>query len=610
MIAEEAVPGLFREFQGVGSEEGNDMLQETEKYLKNIYSQFGEDGLIEEIFRRIGTTNKWCFEVGAADGKWMSNSRKLIDDGWSAVLIERDDARYAKLLESFGTNPSVRLCKQEVGDKGLASLDSILQGRDFPEQADLGIIDIDGQDYYVWLAMMKYKPRVMVVEYDPRVAVDFIPERNGAGQAGRDAIISVGSAKGYDPVCLTPVNVIFVDRRWSKTIESSPEPTTLKSSLKLNIGGGTTQIPGFENVDRKQGKEAFPLGYQDNSVAEVRASHVLEHFGVYEIDAVLADWIRVLEPGGTIKIAVPDFDKAIALRLSDPKWHLYIMGGQTDANDFHKTIFSEKSLRTYMERAGLIDIKPWETDGLDTSCHPVSLNLMGTKASATPKQGQMQDIKIKAIVSVPRIGWNSFWHCAGQALSPFGIQLQQFTGVFWGQCMQRAFEEAVEQGVDWVMTLDYDSMFTKDHVSRMLHHLGTRPEIDAIAALQCRRGSLFPLMTSGNEKEREIDGGPIKVTTAHFGLTLLRVDALKNIPKPWFKSEPDKNGGWGDDRLDDDIWFWHQWRLAGKTIYVAPDVRIGHIEEMVSTYDERMQPSHMYVKDWRKMVGLEKKTAA
>jgi hypothetical protein len=38
---------------------------------------------LAEIFRRIGTTNKQCFEVGAADGKWFSNSRKLIDEGWS-----------------------------------------------------------------------------------------------------------------------------------------------------------------------------------------------------------------------------------------------------------------------------------------------------------------------------------------------------------------------------------------------------------------------------------------------------------------------------------------------------------------------------------------------
>ena len=42
-------------------------LQSVE--LKNIYSQHGEDGLIEAIFERIRTENQWAFECGAADGR-------------------------------------------------------------------------------------------------------------------------------------------------------------------------------------------------------------------------------------------------------------------------------------------------------------------------------------------------------------------------------------------------------------------------------------------------------------------------------------------------------------------------------------------------------------
>jgi len=220
---------------------------------------------------------------------------------------------------------------------------------------------------------------------------------------------------------------------------------------------------------------------------------------------------------------------------------------------------------------------------------------------------KMQDMKVAAILSRPRFGLNDFWDSATAALRPFGIPLRSFKGVFWGQCMQRAFNECCEQGIDWILTLDYDSLITAENISTLFWRLGDRPDIDAIAALQCRRGQPFPLLTQGGNTAIELDGQPIKVTTSHFGLTVLRVDSLRKCKKPWFFGQPDKDGEWGNDRLDDDIWFWHQWRLAGNTIYVAPDCSIGHMEEMVAEFGPDFQPRHVYVRDWRKAAGLDSK---
>ena len=72
--------------------------------------------------------------------------------------------------------------------------------------------------------------------------------------------------------------------------------------MKLNIGAGTVEIEGFTPVDRRVGLEAYPLTYADGSVCEIRASHILEHFSEAEVPKVLADWVRVLEPGGRIII--------------------------------------------------------------------------------------------------------------------------------------------------------------------------------------------------------------------------------------------------------------------------------------------------------------------
>jgi hypothetical protein len=128
---------------------------------------------------------------------------------------------------------------------------------------------------------------------------------------------------------------------------------------------------------------------------------------------------------------------------------------------------------------------------------------------------------------------------------------------------------------------------------------GNNTGIDALAALQVRRNGENPLMTCGKSTGIQTDFTPILVTTAHFGLTLIRTSDLRDVAKPWFKSEPDEQGEWGSDRMDDDIWFWHQWRASGKNIYVDPKVRIGHVEETVSYFGEDLTARRTSVPQWR-----------
>jgi len=374
------------------------------------------------------------------------------------------------------------------------------------------------------------------------------------------------------------------------------------SDIKLNIGAGETVIPGWTAIDRKFGTEAFPLHYPDNSVSEIRCSHMLEHLSFGDVLDALREWNRVLKPGGRLRLSVPDFDKVVASKDTDPTWPYVLFGGQQDGDDFHKSVYDEPRLTAYLKNAGLTSIQRWESPNTDTAAHPMSLNLEGYK----PAEGvSTEQIKMRAVCSIPRIGWNDSWQTIVDSLRPFGIPYETFNGVFWGQCMQRAFENALKDGIDWLLTLDYDSLILPEHVDRLIGHMGENPHVDAVAAFQMRRGQDFPLMTCGKNKEAGVDDGLIKVTTAHFGLTLFRVEALKDIPKPWFWAKPDTNGEWSDDRLDDDIWFWHQFRLAGRQAYVAPDVRIGHLELMVSDFDDDFKPRHMHISEWRRRFRKE-----
>jgi predicted SAM-dependent methyltransferase len=370
----------------------------------------------------------------------------------------------------------------------------------------------------------------------------------------------------------------------------------MSDPIRLNIGAGDTVIEGFTAIDRKFGTEAYPLSYATDSVEEIRCVHMLEHLSYREVPEALKEWHRVLKPGGVLRVSVPDAIKVAGLSQSDPNWRFYMMGGQTDENDFHKSCFDEDFLASYLEQGGFENVKRWTSKNTDLAASDFSLNLEGRKPIPDGQEAEV-DIKIRAVIGMPRIGWNDSWQSIQDAMHPLGIPIETHQGCFWGQNIQKAMNRAVRDGIDWLITLDYDSMILPMHVNRLLQILGSYPEIDAIAALQMRRGAETPLFSTG-KTSADIDGSPIKVNTAHFGLTVLRVECLKNMPKPWLIDIPDKNGDFDGDHTDADITFWLKWKEAGHTVYVAPDVKIGHLELLVSEFDEECQPRHFHVAQW------------
>jgi hypothetical protein len=374
------------------------------------------------------------------------------------------------------------------------------------------------------------------------------------------------------------------------------------TEIKLNIGAGSTVIEGFTPIDRKLGSEAFPLPYADGSVDEIRASHILEHFTFGDASKAMEEWSRVLKPGGRIRISVPDVDKV--LKDETPNRLFYLMGGQMHADDIHKSAYDRNRLTALMQQNGLRQIKDWYSPNTDSAALPISLNLEGVKAPVEEpvKKKNSTTIRLGAYLTLPRYEAVASRSLIEQALRALKIELTTSQGVFWGQCMQRMFDKAVNDGIDWILSLDSDSLFTPEQLSLLMDTLASNPHIDALAALQCRRGSPYPLLTTGTGEDGqvvEVSNQPMKVTTAHFGLTLIRVDSLRKTPKPWFFAQPSDDGNWDDSRMDDDIWFWHQWRLAGNTLYVAPSVSIGHLEETVVQFNDKMEPEHMYVHQWR-----------
>jgi hypothetical protein len=212
-----------------------------------------------------------------------------------------------------------------------------------------------------------------------------------------------------------------------------------------------------------------------------------------------------------------------------------------------------------------------------------------------------KEVKICAFMTAPR--YESTWarNLIEIALQRCKIPLFVSQGVFYGQCMQMMFEQAIDQGCEVGITVDFDSIFTDKHVNRLVSAIAFNDHIDAICAMQARRGAGTPLCTVKGQTETTTDGSPFQVTTAHFGLTAIKMDRLKSLPRPWFWSQPDAHGNWSEDKIDDDIWFWKQWMESGRTIYMDPGCRIGHMEEMVTQFEEvdgQYKAIHYYQKDW------------
>jgi hypothetical protein len=193
-----------------------------EERAYNTYSQFGEDGIIEAVFERIGIANNWCVECGASDGIFFSNTRQLIVNGWRAVLIESDKAAFRRLTENCAAFGGRVHCLCETVD-AKNRLEPILAGCGAPADIDLAVIDVDGQDYYLFNSLLRYRPRVVIVEYDPHADSDFIPDLGGAGQAGLSALHRLAFGKFYTPVYQNFCNAVFVRQPLCRLLSSDSD---------------------------------------------------------------------------------------------------------------------------------------------------------------------------------------------------------------------------------------------------------------------------------------------------------------------------------------------------------------------------------------------------
>lgn len=141
------------------------------KFGYRVYSQSDEDGILREIFRRIGERSRVFIEIGAGDGL-ENNTLFLLMQGWRGLWIEASARKISAAKAKVGTIfPEDRLRIQQLF-VNRDNIDAAL-GRTAPApEVDLLSIDIDGNDYHVLNAVRSISPRVIVAEYNAKFPPD------------------------------------------------------------------------------------------------------------------------------------------------------------------------------------------------------------------------------------------------------------------------------------------------------------------------------------------------------------------------------------------------------------------------------------------------------
>jgi len=202
---------------------------------KKIYSQNGEDGILEFIFSKIGTTNKFSVEFGVEDGIESNTVYFLEKKGWKGLMMDygadqniqlqsvmkkawsnrnlgfveniQKDLKFIKKIIRREKRSTHFQCDVKNEKVTAENIQNLFEKYNVPKHFDLLSIDIDFNDYWVWKAITDYSPRVVVIEYNSSIppnerrVVSYDPEAvwDGTNYFGASllALRNLGLKKGY-----------------------------------------------------------------------------------------------------------------------------------------------------------------------------------------------------------------------------------------------------------------------------------------------------------------------------------------------------------------------------------------------------------------------------
>jgi len=136
--------------------------------------------------------------------------------------------------------------------------------------------------------------------------------------------------------------------------------------MKLHIGCGSKIINGFINVDVRK-LDGVDLVcdiqnldiFKENGVDIIYCSHVLEHLSRHEYKTVLKNWYEILQPGGILRLAIPDIEAVFEHYHQYKNLEIlrgFLWGGQTYPENYHYCGWDFKTIEKDLEHVGFKNI--------------------------------------------------------------------------------------------------------------------------------------------------------------------------------------------------------------------------------------------------------------
>jgi hypothetical protein len=204
-----------------------------ERYGFKVYSQNDEDGIIYEIFRRIGSKHKTFIEFGVENGL-ECNTHFLLHMGWKGLWLEGSEKNYAAIQKNFHSVIQPGQLKVARSFITRENINETFVENGFSGEIDLLSIDIDGNDYHVFDAISAVNPRVVIIEYNAKfppfyswvMPYDARHIWNGSDKHGASlkAFEELGNRKKYQLVGTNynGINAFFVRKDLAGDLFASP----------------------------------------------------------------------------------------------------------------------------------------------------------------------------------------------------------------------------------------------------------------------------------------------------------------------------------------------------------------------------------------------------
>ena len=177
-----------------------------------VFSQFGEDGIIQFLINKTKTQKKNFIEFGVENYEEANTRFLLENDNWSGLVLDSDEnhINYIKKQDYYWRyNLKAKKCLITKNN-----IDEAIKQSSLSDSLGLLSIDVDGNDYWIWEAINSCNPDIVIIEYNARfgpkrsVTIPYEEKFNRNMNtkskicygASLSALFKLGQKKGYDLV--------------------------------------------------------------------------------------------------------------------------------------------------------------------------------------------------------------------------------------------------------------------------------------------------------------------------------------------------------------------------------------------------------------------------